>query len=358
MPDETDTTHEIDATEVPTALEVPQRRVRREPLRTATVALDVTRYEVIDQLGRGGMGDVSLARDGVFGREIAIKRMLAEQPSDHAIERFLREARIQGGLDHPAIPPVHELAIDTDGKPYFVMKRVAGTTLGAVLQRTAGGDAATIEKYPRGRLLRSFAEACLAVELAHTRGVIHRDLKPSNVMLGELGEVYVLDWGVAKVIGDTDPVLSEIGSSGDATHAGAVIGTRGYMPPEQAEGALDVDARADVFALGCMLFEILTIKKALVARNRSPRAVAPDRDIPPELDDLCVEATEPDRAKRLASARELGERVQRYLDGDRDLEQRRTLARAHLEGARSAADRDPDAAMREAGRALALDPSL
>ncbi len=333
--------------------------VRESPRRAhapTMLALDAARYRVVDKLGRGGMGEVQLARDGVFGREVAIKRMLAKQPSAHAVERFMREARIQGGLDHPAIPPVHELAIDSDGKPYFVMKRVAGITLGTVLQRTVENDAAIIARYPRNKLLRAFADACLAVELAHTRGVIHRDLKPSNVMLGDLGEVYVLDWGVAKVIGDSDPALSEIGGSGDVTHAGAVVGTPGYMPPEQAVGVVDIDHRADVFALGCMLFEILTIKKAHAAASRSPRACTPDRDIPPELDELCVAATHPDRAKRLASAREVGEGVQRYLDGDRDLEQRRRLAREHLDRAQVATD--PDLAMREAGRALALDPSL
>ncbi len=354
MPDDPD---DIDTRrEEPTSLEVPRpRHTGPRPPVPRTGRDD--RYAFGDQLGKGGMGEVVAARDSVFGREVAIKRML-EQEGD--VDRFFREARIQGGLDHPSIPPVHELAVTSDGRPYFVMKRVAGTTLGTILQRIADGDEAAIAKFPRGRLLRAFAEVCLAVAQAHTRGVIHRDLKPSNVMVGELGEVYVLDWGVAKVVGVADPVIAESTDSSDAaiTKAGSVVGTRGYMAPEQQTGAADVDARADVYALGCVLFELLTFKKHHAAFSRSPRAVAPEREIPPELDELCVAATQIDRESRLATARELGEGVQRYLDGDRDVEQRRKLAAEHLARARAVAESDADTAMREAGRALALDPSL
>ena len=342
---------------------------------TATSRLGVGgRYELGREIGRGGMGEVLAARDEQIGREVAIKRMRQAQPSPRAMGRFFREASIQGRLDHPAIVPVHELGVDEEGRPFFAMKKLAGTTLGQLLE--TGGS--------RTRLLRAFADVCLAVEFAHTRGVVHRDLKPDNIILGEFGEVYVIDWGVAKVLADAvGPDDLEL-PSGDAaelaTVAGVAIGTPGYMSPEQVR-AQEVDARADVYALGCILFEILTgemlhprgnagMTSALANPSTRPSARAPGRDIPPELDALCAHATAFDRDRRAATARELGERVQLYLDGDRDVGMRRQLAVEHLERARDAyaqsgregAATDDGAArrvaMQEAGRALALDPKL
>jgi hypothetical protein len=331
--------------------------VRPRPMpRTASA-----RYRMTDRLGRGGMGEITAAWDEQIGRDVAIKRMRAADPSPRAVERFLREARIQGRLDHPAIVPVYELGREPDGRPYFAMKKLAGTTLAAIL---AGPGA------PRQRLLRAFADVCLAVELAHRRGVIHRDLKPENIMLGDLGETYVLDWGVAKVLGETDPEPDEEASCAVATEAGAAVGTAGYMAPEQARGDTAIDARADVYSLGCVLFEILAGEplhprgragepSALAEADGRPSLRAPDRDIPPELDALCAQATAADREARIATARELGERVQRYLDGDRDLSVRRSLAAAHLAAATAAfAADDRPAALREAARALSLDPRL
>jgi len=218
---------------------------------------------------------------------------------------------------------------------------------------------------------------CLAVEFAHVRGIVHRDLKPDNIMLGDFGETYVLDWGVAKVVGEEEGDFADIGSSNSgehATKAGTAIGTPGYMSPEQIRGASDIDGRADVYTLGCLLFEILAgqplhprgqegMQTALDGGGTLPSLRAPGRDIPPELDTLCVQATSVDRAARIQTARELGERVERFLDGDRDLAQRRDLARTHLDGARSAFAASDSAdnrrtAMREAAAALALDPAL
>ena len=158
------------------------------------------RYRISGSLGAGGMGEVLLATDSQIDREVAIKRMLHE-PTGPAVARFLREAKVQGRLDHPAIVPVHELASDSEGRPFFVMKRLVGTTLGDVLARYTSDP-----RYTRPKLLRSFADVCRAIELAHSRNVIHRDLKPANIMLGDYGEVYVLDWGIARVLGETDPI--------------------------------------------------------------------------------------------------------------------------------------------------------
>jgi eukaryotic-like serine/threonine-protein kinase len=326
------------------------------------------RYVVGATIGRGGMGEIVLAHDRQIGRDVAIKRA-----RDRASQvRFLREARLQGRLDHPAIVPVHELAIDDTGRPFFVMKRVAGVTLRQVLRELAAGDAAAAARFPRQRLLRAFADVCLAVEFAHSRGVIHRDLKPDNIMLGEFGEVWLLDWGIARTFGDDEPAARDDGApAAAATRTGALLGTPGYIAPEQLRGDPSVDHRADIFSLGCILYEILA-RVPLLPRDRDlagfatfdarPSRVALDGDIPPELDALCDAATAVARDARPASARELGAEVQRYLDGDRDVSLRRRLAAEHLATAEAAFARDPDGtearriAMREAGRALALDP--
>ena len=294
------------------------------------------RFRVVEKLGQGGMGEVIAARDNVLGREIAIKRMLEPSPTGRQVKRFLREAKIQGALDHPAIPPVHELAHDAAGRPFFVMKRLIGTSLDEIFAGPRD------RKFTRERLLRALAEVCLAVELAHVRGVVHRDLKPSNIMLGDFGEVFVLDWGVAKVVGNFDADLAALRDS-TLDEAEDTIGTPASMSPEKRTNVAELDGRSDVFSLGRVLADILEMFPEVEA---------------PELATLVDEATELDRDKRLRTARMLGERVQRYLDGDRDLAQRRDLAAEHLVRARAALATDERIAMQEAGRALALDPTL
>src|SRR3569623_1872458 len=209
------------------------------------------RYRVHRRIGKGGMGEVMLARDEQVGREVAIKRMRAANPSQRAIARFLREASVQGRLEHPALVPVHEIGRDSDGLPFFVMKRVTGTPLIKLIED---------QTFVLQRVLRALVEVCWCIELAHVRGIIHRDLKPDNIMLGNFGEVYVLDWGVAKVFGEED-VWSDVGSgSGSGVHAtaaGTASGTPGYMAPEQERGSADIDGRADVYTLGCLLFDLL-----------------------------------------------------------------------------------------------------
>jgi len=329
------------------------------------------RYRVLRRLGKGGMGEVMLVRDQQIGREVALKRIRRAAPSERVLQRFLREATVQGRLEHPAIVPLYDLGVDANGEPFFTMKRLTGTTLKKTLADR--GDRSL------QRLLRSFSEVCFAIELAHTRGIIHRDLKPDNIALGDFGEVYVLDWGVAKIVGEPDSEFGDVSSdsSDDAEHAtvpGTALGTPGYMAPEQVRGDVDLDARSDVYALGCILFEILAhgprhpvgklgMASALDGGDVKPSERAPDRMIPPELDELCVQATAADRTRRIATARELGDRVQRFLDGDRDLAARRQLAREHLGRAHAAfAAGDDEAsrrvAMREAASALALDPTL
>jgi serine/threonine-protein kinase len=312
-------------------------------------------YELGALIGQGGMGEVVAARDPKIGREVAIKRMKTTSPTPADIERFLREAKIQARLAHPAIVPVHELGHDSEGRPYFTMKRLVGTTMAEVLQH--GGQ--------QQRLVRAFVDVCLAIERAHTRHVIHRDLKPANIMLGDYGEVYVLDWGVARIVGDAEESSNADMTATPAglTQAGMVLGTPGYLAPETARGKA-VGPPADIYALGSILFEILTgtplhprgmaaVASTVENPTVAPSSRAPDRAIPAELEAACVAALSRDPAAR-PTARALAERIQRYLDGDRDLERRRELAVNFLAQAKAAtghADR-----MQLAGRALALDP--
>jgi serine/threonine-protein kinase len=296
--------------------------------------------------------------------------------------RFAREARLQGQLEHPAIVPVYDIGVDDAGSLWFTMKRVRGLTLEQVLEGLERREPTIVARYSRSRLLHALCTVCLAVDFAHKRGVLHRDIKPGNIMLGDFGEVHLLDWGVACLFGSKEVDLvglppPDIGE----TAVGSVVGTAGYMSPEQARGEVDrLDARTDVYALGAVLFEILTLSQLAPRSNpikmlaetiegieARPSVRCPERDVPPELEDLCVRATSTDRDHRIASARELSDAIERFLDGDRDVERRRALAEEQIDAGRRAVERalKPGAAglearadaMRALTRAIALDPA-
>jgi serine/threonine-protein kinase len=355
----------------------PTRPLGRRPGPDAAVALargDSARYAVGALLGQGGMGEVLLATDEHIGREVAVKRIRATNPSPEELSRFVREARVQGRLEHPAVVPVHDLGVDREGRPYFVMKRLSGTDMGELLKRLRAG--AEPDEAGRQRLLlRAFVDVCLAVEFAHSRGVVHRDLKPANIMLGDFGEDFVLDWGVAGAVGGDDALPAARTSAHDLaldsgdTRVGTLLGTPPYMAPEQLAGERAGPA-ADTYALGCILHEIaagepLHAGTRPVAEAFRPVDARPSQkrpDSPPELDAICARATAIAPADRYPSARALGDAVQAFLDGDRDVTARRDLVRRHLAEAREALARgDAEAhrrdAMRAAGRALALDPT-
>ncbi len=354
-----------------------------------------SRYEPGQVLGAGGMGEVRLHKDRRIGRRVARKTM-HDSADPLVMARFLREVRVQGQLEHPAVVPVYDLDVDDQNQVYFTMKRVRGETLESVLQHLRKGDPAWTHRFGARRLLSAYAQVCLAVHYAHTRKVLHRDLKPSNLMFGDFGEVYVLDWGIAKVLGEAelptaargpreadpaDPATLDVAGStavvadsGSLTVGGAVLGTLAYMAPEQLDrDATRLDARTDVYALGAILFEILTLtplRRGADAREllqhvtakEVPRPSDRTATVPPELDELCVSALQPDPARRPSTAGELAEAVERYLDGDHNLTLRKELARKHATAARerlgaptAGAAGSRVEALRETMKALTLD---
>jgi serine/threonine protein kinase len=251
-----------------------------ERLRRAAAEPDLsgTRYELLEPLGRGGMGTVWRARDRELEREVAVKVLDAVHPE--AARRMLQEARVVARLEHPGIVPVHDAGTLPDGGVWYAMRLVRGARL----------DAVAAEGRALPELLRVFERICDAVAFAHAHGVIHRDLKPENVMVGPFGEVLVMDWGVAKVAGV------------DGEEAGTVLGTPGFMAPEQARGEVErVDERSDVYALGAIL-------RGLLAAGSTAPAARP-------LAAVCRKALAADPAERYSSAAELAAEVARYLDG-------------------------------------------
>lgn len=333
-------------------------------------------------IGKGGMGQVFGCTDLKLKRPMAMKQATSRTAMD--LERFVREARVQGQLQHPSIVPVHELGLGPDGLPYFTMKRVRGDTLSDVIAALGRGDATAKGKHTRRRLLTAFQSVCQAVEFAHTQGVLHRDLKPANVMLGDFGEVYVLDWGLAKPIAqeelthETPLLLSGEVVGATPTVAGSLLGTPGYMAPELVVGKA-ASVQSDVFALGSLLFELLTFQRMVPGStvveiltatrdgfDARARTRAPDAEIPPELEVVVLKACAREASQRYASVRVLNDAVERVLSGERDLELRAELARQHAANAAAevakmrvdgaASEEMRRRALQEVGRGLALDP--
>jgi len=289
--------------------------------------LGETKYRLIEELGRGGMGAVYLAEDMVLGRRVALKVLGAAAATPGSVDRLWNEARILARLEHPGIVPIHDAGALPDGRIYYAMKRVDGKRLDELAPSLS-----------RSERLRAFQRICEAVAFANARGVLHRDLKPENVMVGSFGEVLVMDWGVAKALdapaGASAPDAE--GARPDATAAGAVVGTLAYMSPEQAEGAADrIGAATDVYGLGAILYFLLGGRAPFEGEHAEDRArgaarVEPvplrrgDASVPPALEAIVrrAMAVEPDR--RYPGAEDLSADVSRYLDGERVL--------AHEEG--------------------------
>lgn len=293
------------------------------------------RYSLTRLHAKGGIGQVWLARDADIGREVALKELRPERATEGSIwARFLEEARITGQLEHPGIVPVYELARrEDDQPPFYTMRFVRGRTLTeAARAYHARRRESLTTPLDQIELLNAFLGVCNAVAYAHARGVIHRDLKGQNVVLGDFGEVIVLDWGLAKLV-TAPPETHAAGPPIDLsqqpdraeTVAGQVLGTPAFMAPEQAEGRNDlVDQISDVYSLGAILYEILTgrppftgadtaevLRKVIEGRPIRPRREI--AEIPQAIEAVCMKALERDRAARYQSVADLAQDVRRFL---------------------------------------------
>jgi serine/threonine-protein kinase len=271
-------------------------------------------YDVKSILGEGGMGTVWRAKDRTFRRSLAVKMLSEQHQKDADLKRrFLEEAQLMGQLQHPGVPPVHDLGVLPDGRPYFAMKLIKGKTLAALLQERESRD------QDRPHLLAIFEHVCQTLAYAHAQGIIHRDLKPANIMVGAFGEVQVMDWGLAKVLGprEADEQPRSQGSTictvrteapDSATQAGLAMGTPAYMAPEQARGEVDrLDERCDVFGLGAILCEVLTGEPPFTGRRKDALAMAQKGDLAPALQ----------RLEQCGADRELVKLAKRCLAADK-----------------------------------------
>ena len=303
-----------------------------------SVAKATGRYVEQGVIGRGGMGEIVLCVERNTRRQVAMKRMLAataEDPGRRA--RFVEEAQVTAQLEHPNIVPVHELDRSADGTIYFTMKLVKGRSLADIrrdLKNPPGGSGAS-GTVTLGELLQIFLKVCDGVAFAHSRGVVHRDLKPSNIMVGDFGEVLVMDWGLAKIVGREDiragdlVTSSRLGSDIAHTMAGSAIGTPAYMSPEQANGELDkIDHRSDIYSLGAILYEMLTLERPvegdtplIVLVNAAegnivpPEQRAPTRHVPRELSAVVMKCLHKNRLRRYQSVSELQKDVGLFIEG-------------------------------------------
>ncbi len=318
----------------------PARRPADPELASRLEALvNADRYTRTQLHATGGIGRVWVARDSQLGRDVALKELLTEQSGNSvACARFLREARITGQLEHPRIVPVYELSQRPGTQePFYIMRFVKGHTLKEVaLAYHAKRNEGQPDSLEFLGLLNAFVAVCKTVAYAHSRGVIHRDLKGQNIMVGDYGEVVVLDWGLAKVMTERDiddemPSGSAAGrqlQGTDLTLDGEVMGTPSHMAPEQAAGRLDlIDERTDVYGLGAMLYQILTgqppfagTTEEILKKVQAEQPLPPEKhwpDVPPILQAACLRALAKQPEARFASAHEFAQEVEQWQEVQR-----------------------------------------
>lgn len=295
------------------------------------------RYTDFKPLTQGGEASLQTCRDENLGRTVIMKTLLPQlQNLETYQRRFLREARVTALIPHPATVPVYELSRDREGNAYFTMKNLSGRDLCEILDQIAEGNKEVRDEFPLDQLLNILIHVGHCLAFAHSRGVVHRDVKPSNIMVGEYGDITLLDWGLAKVwdMDDNDEIeqLARSGRQtipGRLTGKGDVQGTPFYMSPEQARETGDVDERTDIYNLGIILFEILTGESYMSGRNfkeikrkiledpvREPIKIAPRGRVPHELNAICVKALQKEPNTRYAQMSDFVNDIRAYLLGN------------------------------------------
>ena len=293
------------------------------------------RYVVREEVGRGGMGKVMRVEDQDLNREVAMKVLLLDKVDGEQVGRFIEEAQISSQLEHPNMLPVHDFGVNPDGQLFFTMKYVRGhQDLASLIDRLRDGDQEAFARYTFERRVQIIQQVCHALHYAHERGVLHRDIKPSNIVVGEHGEVYLVDWGVAKIVApETERKVKGTGRIAH-TEQGTWLGTPAYMAPEQVLGRPgELDARTDVYALCAVLYELLTLNYYLgnvgeemtdlvgAILNRNP----PDAEdwfdplngrVPRALSRILRAGLKKRKADRFQSAKELNEALQAWLEGN------------------------------------------
>ncbi len=314
-----------------------------------TATSDGQRFRILRPHARGGLGAVFVALDNELHREVALKQILEKHADDPASrQRFIAEAEITGGLEHPGVVPVYGLGTDAGGHPYYAMRFIKGNSLKEAIERFHMDEA--LRKDPGSRslelrkLLRRFTDVCNAIDYAHSRGVIHRDLKPANIIVGKHGETLVVDWGLAKAVGRADPSVGEqtiAPSSGSSSETlpGSALGTPAYMSPEQARGDLDrLGSRSDVYSLGATLYCLLTGKPPFdvddvgailraVQEGRFQRPSQHDPSLDKSLEAVCLKAMSTRPEDRYATAKAVADDLERWMADEPVSAWREPLAR-------------------------------
>ncbi|MBA3541674.1 MAG: serine/threonine protein kinase, partial [Deltaproteobacteria bacterium] len=305
--------------ETPNSLPPPMPTLSGSALAHVPPAMSPSRYELADEIARGGMGRVVEAMDTVLGRVVAVKEALSFDPD--SIRRFQRETKITARLEHPSIVPVHDAGTTSSGMPFYVMRKISGRPLEALVATSH-----TVNE--RLALIPHLVAATQAIAHAHVRGIVHRDIKPANILVGELGETIVIDWGLAKVIGEADEITHGVSGPADdpiKTRVGIVFGTPGFMSPEQLRGA-PVDERCDVYALGATLYHVLSRRPPHHAKTADAMMLAAVTGpptplaelvigVPPELSTIVDKALAYDPDHRYQDARALAGDLQQFLTG-------------------------------------------
>ncbi|MBS0637307.1 MAG: serine/threonine-protein kinase PknD [Verrucomicrobia bacterium] len=318
------------------------------PPKAEDIQSTIGQYQVVKSIGKGGMGEVFLAYDTVCGRMIALKRIREDLVQFPLLKmRFLREARITAQLTHPAIIPIYSIGC-VDNLIYYSMPYVEGETLKMLIRRAKEKERRLLRKQDAHSsipfLVRQFLQVCQAVAYAHSKGVLHRDLKPENIIIGKYGQVLILDWGLAKVLGDEEEISitndedDEPDVRAGITRIGKVVGTVAFMAPERAQGK-PATVKTDIYSLGVMLYQLLTLqlpfrRKTLKEFKKhykheqliSPEVMAPYRDVPEVLSEAVKRCLAVDEMQRYNSVDELIESLENYLEGKSEWVQVKELA--------------------------------